>query len=72
MDIGPACKSPYKSSASKFCSNCGTARPIPQPNHCSNPECPKSQIDLGEYDRYCDLCGAPTLYGKEIAKALGQ
>lgn len=70
-DICPVCGEPYKSSASEFCSNCGTGRPISRPNHCTNPECKNFEVDLGQDERYCDLCGSPTLTGEKVEKLLG-
>jgi len=71
MDVCPACGAQYKSASSKFCSECGAPRPVPQHNVCTNPECKNHACDLGPKERYCDLCGSLTTYGQKIAKALG-
>lgn len=41
-------------------------------NHCTNPDCENFDAVLGVEDRHCDLCGAYTPYGKELADRLGQ
>lgn len=66
MDRCPACNTPYKSSQSMFCTNCGAARLVVEQNYCTNPRCPNHGRPVDRDARYCDLCGSLTLYGKKI------
>lgn len=66
IDPCPACGKHYKSDASEHCSFCGAPRPITEFNHCLNSRCDNYNVDLGSDDRYCDICGGPTVIGKKV------
>lgn len=66
MDTCPACGTRYKSSDSNFCSKCGAKRPVAKENTCTNPLCEKHGETFGSEERFCDLCGALTTYGRMI------
>ena len=66
MDRCPACGTPYKSSRSMFCANCGERRPTVERNTCTNPGCDNHDRPLGQDEHYCDLCGSPTTLGEMI------
>lgn len=67
MLICPKCGRKYPL-MSKFCKECGTKLVEDHPNTCSNPACPNSKVKLGNTDKYCDQCGSPTTYQKEVEK----
>lgn len=66
IDCCPACRRPYKSGSSEYCSYCGAPRPTAKPNHCTNPRCDNYDVDLGPDDLYCDVCGSPTVVGQKV------
>ena len=68
MDICPACGTPYKSSKSKFCTQCGEPRPIVERNTCTNPGCENYDQPVDKDAHYCDLCGSPTTLGELIER----
>ena len=62
----PRCGTPYKSLQSAFCTNCGTKRPNPEGNTCTNPSCANYDRPVGGEDRYCELCGSLTTFGQML------
>ena len=66
LDRCPSCDTPYRSSSSAFCSNCGAKRPGAKPNHCTNLNCENYDVDLGEDALFCDVCGCPTVIESQI------
>lgn len=61
----------FGSQDAKFCRRCG-AKLEREGNYCTTPDCEMhiQAYEFEEQDRYCDLCGKPTTFGKKLEELL--